>query len=72
VELGSFSRVDRDPRGRTVTVVFGTKVPIAPVKGADDAAEAAWFSIDNLPPLAFDHQEILQVALPRLDSRFSK
>ena len=72
VELGSFSRVDRDPRGRTVTVVFGTKVPIAPVKGADDAAEAAWFSIDNLPPLAFDHQEILQVALPRLDSRYSK
>jgi len=56
------SREGRDPRGRTVTVEFvGEADPetISP-RGGDDAKEARWFKIDALPPLAFDHAEILE------------
>lgn len=65
VELGSFSRVDRDPRGRTVTVAFMAEVEECPVQGGDDAREACWFPVDQLPPLAFDHHEIVLSALKR-------
>lgn len=65
-ELKSFSAVDRDPRGRTITVAFLAEVPLAQVKGGDDAADARWFHLDEIPPLAFDHADILAVALKRL------
>lgn len=54
----------RDPRHRTVTVVFAAFVEneIHPIP-ADDAAEANWFALDSLPPLAFDHQAILSELL---------
>lgn len=65
-ELKSFSAIDRDPRGRTITVAFLAEVPMAEVKGGDDAADARWFALDEVPPLAFDHDEVLQVALQRL------
>lgn len=65
-ELKSFSAVDRDPRGRTITVAFLAEVPLAQVKGGDDAADARWFHLDEVPPLAFDHADILAVALKRL------
>ena len=66
IELKSFSTVDRDPRGRTITVAFLLETPLTEAKGQDDAAEARWFPLDDLPPLAFDHQEILKVALTRI------
>ena len=66
VELKSFSTVDRDPRGRTITVAFLAEIPITEVKGGDDATKAEWFPLTELPPLAFDHDEILQVALARI------
>lgn len=66
-ELKSFSTVDRDPRGRTITVAFLAVVAMSEVKGSDDAAEARWFALDELPELAFDHEEIVQTALERLD-----
>lgn len=62
-EVGSFSRVDRDPRGRTVTVAFMAEVEECPVQGGDDAHEARWFPIESLPPLAFDHDEIVRKSL---------
>lgn len=51
----------RDPRGRTISVVYtGFTIPEnAEVKGADDAKKAAWVSVSELPPLAFDHGIIL-------------
>lgn len=59
-----YSKVDRDPRERVVTVAF-----IALVKpddynviAGDDAANAVWFDDDMLPPLAFDHSEIISEA----------
>ena len=66
VELKSFSTVDRDPRGRTITVAYLIEMPLTEVRGADDAAEARWFPLDELPPLAFDHDEILKVALEKI------
>lgn len=67
-ELKSFSSIDRDPRGRTITVAFLVEVPLAGAKGGDDAADARWFGLDEVPQLAFDHAEVLQVALRRLES----
>lgn len=67
-ELKSFSSIDRDPRGRTITVAFLVEVPLAEAKGGDDAADARWFGLDEVPQLAFDHAEVLQVALRRLES----
>lgn len=66
-ELKSFSTVDRDPRGRTITVAFMAEVPMAEVRGGDDADEARWFALDELPPLAFDHDEIIRTALARIN-----
>lgn len=65
-ELGSFSRVDRDPRGRTVTVAFMAEMEEMPVAGGDDAREARWFPLSQLPSLAFDHEEIVQTATRRM------
>lgn len=65
-QLGMFSQVDRDPRGRVVTVAFYTLVPIREVIGGDDAKDAQWFEVKNLPILAFDHQDIVEKALERL------
>lgn len=63
-QIGAYSKVDRDPRGRTITVAYLALVdnPL-PVRGQDDAAKAQWFSIKNLPKLAFDHEEILNDTL---------
>ena len=63
-QLGAYSKVDRDPRGRTITVAYLAFVdkPL-PVKGQDDAAKAQWFSIKELPKLAFDHEEIMRDAI---------
>ena len=60
-QIGAYSKVDRDPRGRTVTVAYLAIIekPEA-VKGLDDAAKAQWFPISALPKLAFDHEEIMK------------
>ena len=63
-QIGAYSKVDRDPRCRTITVAYLTIID-APVNviGQDDAANAQWFPISKLPALAFDHDEILQDAI---------
>lgn len=67
-QVGAYSTVDRDPRGRTITVAYITNIPQAlPVVGLDDAAEAKWWPINALPPLAFDHAQILRDALRRFE-----
>ena len=57
----SASKEGRDPRGRTVSIVFSANVDSTSLlaQGDDDASAAQWFNLDNLPPLAFDHKEIL-------------
>lgn len=59
-----FDAPKRDPRSRTITFVFKAEInQRKEIKGNDDAAEARWFDVDNLPKLAFDHSEIIQKAL---------
>lgn len=65
-QVGAFDAVDRDPRERVITVAYCTVIDgIREVKGGDDAARARWFSLDSLPPLAFDHEEILRSSIPK-------
>ncbi|MBD5218168.1 MAG: NUDIX hydrolase [Bacteroidales bacterium] len=59
-----YSRVDRDPRERVVTVAFIALVKPAEYKlvAGDDAINAKWFNLDNIPTLAFDHADIIRDA----------
>ena len=63
-QIGAYSKVDRDPRGRTVTVAYLAIIdkPL-PVIGQDDAAKAEWWSLSSLLHLAFDHDEIIREAI---------
>ena len=67
-QLYTFGDPDRDPRGRVITVAYFAVVPADAIRprAGDDASEARWWSIYDLPPLAFDHADILAYALQRL------
>ena len=68
-QLHTYSTPDRDPRERVITIAYIALVRIQDVRGGDDAADAGWFPVENVPPLAFDHAEILRDALRRLRER---
>lgn len=70
-QLYTFGTPDRDPRGRVITVAYYALVDLAdhPVRGGSDAAEARWFSVDDLPPLGFDHADIVATARERLQAK---
>ena len=68
-QFHTFSDPERDPRERVITVAYYALVRIQDVKGGDDAAQAAWFTLDEVPQLAFDHDRILREALKRLRER---
>jgi len=62
--VGVFSRPGRDPRGTTVTAAYLVQLSDNVCAHAgDDAAEARWFPLGNLPELAFDHSEIIAAAI---------
>lgn len=68
-QIGAYSKVDRDPRGRTISVAYlATVEESLEARGQDDAAKAKWFYIDDLPPLAFDHDEIMADAIALYNS----
>lgn len=72
-QLYTFGKIDRDPRFRVVSVAYFALVNSTKfVLTADsDAEEAKWFSIKELPELAFDHLEIIQKAQQRLQNKLS-
>jgi 8-oxo-dGTP diphosphatase len=62
-QVGAFTQVDRDPRERVITIAYYTWIDRPrEVSGGDDAKRAQWFPISQLPPLAFDHAQILAEA----------
>jgi len=68
-QFGCFTEVNRDPRERVITIAYFALVRKTEVRGGDDAADARWFPISAIPPLAFDHDRILRVALSRLKEK---
>lgn len=67
--VGPFSAVERDPRGRVISFVFaanfgGEQLIVA----GDDARNAAWQPLGHLPPLAFDHEQMIHAALATLQA----
>jgi 8-oxo-dGTP diphosphatase len=68
-QFHTFTSVNRDPRERVITVAHYALVRLSEVKGGDDAASAKWFSYDEIPSLAFDHDHILRLALKVLKER---
>lgn len=67
-QLAAFGAPGRDPRERVVTVAWLAIVNLFDhtVRASTDARRAAWFSVEELPPLAFDHSDIVSAALQRL------
>src|SRR5207249_6287889 len=67
-QLYTFGNPGRDPRTRVITVVYFALLDSArlQVRAADDAADVGWFSVYDLPLLAFDHEKILHYSLERL------
>ena len=70
-QLYSFGDPGRDPRGRVISIAYYALVNLEahPVKAADDARSVHWFETGNLPPLAFDHEQILRIATERLRAK---
>jgi 8-oxo-dGTP diphosphatase len=65
--VGVYGEPGRDPRGWTVSAVYLAVVRgVARVEAADDAAEARWWPIEELPKLAFDHEPIVADAMTLL------
>ncbi|MFD3663965.1 NUDIX domain-containing protein [Streptomyces sp. NPDC058659] len=63
-QVGVWDAPDRDPRGRYVTVAYMAVVPAdTPIVAGDDARAARWWPLDALPPLAFDHADIVNAAV---------
>ena len=65
-QLQTYGDPDRDPRGRVISVAYCTLLPsknIQHVQGGGDARQARWFPLDELPNLAFDHNQIIADAL---------
>lgn len=71
-QLFTFSNLNRDPFGRVVSVAYFALIPSGKLKGKKAAlGEAQWVAVNDLPPLAYDHADIINYALKRLRSRIS-
>jgi len=67
-QLYTFSRPDRDPRRRVISTAYYALLPARQLhpRAASDASACGWFRCDRLPPLAFDHADIIAMARDRL------
>lgn len=70
-QLFTFGSPNRDPRGRVISIAYYALVNLVehPVEASSDAKTVKWFNINHLPKLAFDHNEILEVAINRLQAK---
>ncbi|WMX12502.1 MULTISPECIES: NrtR DNA-binding winged helix domain-containing protein [unclassified Aureispira] len=70
-QLYTFGSLDRDPRGHVISVAYFALINLEehPTSAATDAQDAQWFKLSEVPELAFDHAQILDMAIKRLDSK---
>ena len=68
-QFHAFTDPLRDPRERVISIAYYGVMDICEVKGDDDAKDARWFPIDNLPPLAFDHDKMLALAMKAMQDK---
>ena len=70
-QLYTFGKVNRDPFGRVVSVAYFSIMPSNKIKLHTTAEynQVAWYNINKLPSLAYDHKEIIQTALNRLKAK---
>jgi 8-oxo-dGTP diphosphatase len=70
-QLYTFGDADRDPRGRVITVAYYALLTgeVGAPRAGTDAGAAQWMPARQHPPLAFDHDRILQYALDRLTNK---
>lgn len=69
-QLYTFSKINRDPFGRVVSVAYFALVPSSGIRLRSDG-QSAWFAVNKLPPLAYDHQEMVSLAVRRLKSKLT-
>ena len=68
-QLYTFGRPDRDTRERVITVAYYALAPADRLTVRADTDSVAWFTFNNLPPLAFDHIDIVAMASTRLAAK---
>ena len=70
-QLYTFGDPFRDPRTRVITVAYFALIPAESTKlqASTDASDAQWYSVKELPALAFDHKEIVKAGIERLRSK---
>ena len=70
-QLYTFGEPDRDPRERVITVAWYALVPTdeIDIKAGSDAEGVSWIGMQDLPELAFDHRDILDMAYERLSAK---
>ncbi len=72
-QLYTYGAPDRDPRNRVVSVAYYGLIRQSQYQlyAASDASDAQWFNVDQLPNLAFDHQQIVDTAILRLKNKIT-
>jgi 8-oxo-dGTP diphosphatase len=72
-QLYSFGNPGRDPRERVISVAYYALVPPdrLNIRAASDASDVGWFKVNDLPPLAFDHEVIVLMAHQRLAAKLN-
>lgn len=70
VQLSAVGTPGRDPRGHTISIIYGAVInEELKAIANDDAKEVKWFDVNSLPQLAFDHKEILKSEITKINPK---
>jgi 8-oxo-dGTP diphosphatase len=70
-QLFTFGRPNRDPRARIITVTYFALIPLKRLAQPESnkVSDVSWYALEDVPVLAFDHREILEFAISRLQAK---